>query len=373
MVGSGSWRQPAENSIEALVHGINFSDGVEFDLRMDGDGELVIFHDEFVPGEGGIANRCIENMSTNELKSRGIVVFDEILSEPKFTETWNDAGKTVDIEIKIPHPITKIETDHYLGSMMERIEDAIEPLCLPERTTIVSSFSPRISRVAKTSEFSIPVTRLMPHIRSWGRFWRLKRIVAMPHFATTSVPSIANSFREEGMETIGMALDYMVGWTRFVSPGSVVGIRGNGLRKLHKSLKGMGMFVWPAPLGMEDELIQAGISLVTDNMNPDILAKPDGSIRWPRPGSQPLDEEWRDIFNSASKDEFRDLFMEASDSLPTWSELSSEERGNIVAKRGKESYWEGTEEKWRRDAEGGLPWGCPRIIGHRGAGKTHGI
>ena len=133
------------------------------------------------------------------------------------------------------------------------------------------------------------------------------------------------------------------------------------------------MFVWPAPLGMEDELIQAGISLVTDNMNPDILAKPDGSIRWPRPGSQPLDEEWRGIFNSASKDEFRDLFMEASDSLPTWSELSSEGRGDIVAKRGKESYWEGTEEKWRRDAEGGLPWGCPRIIGHRGAGKTHGI
>ena len=373
MVGSGNWRQPEENSIEALVHGIKFSDGGEFDLRMDGDGELVVFHDEFVSGKGGIANRCIENLSTSELKSRGIVTFDDLLSEPKFTETWNDAGKTVDIEIKIPHPVTNIGTDHYLGSMMERIEAAIEPLCLPEKTTIVSSFSPRISSVAKSSEFSIPVTRLMPHIRSWGRYWRLKRIVAMPHFATTSVPSIANSFREEGMESIGMALDYLVGWTRFVSPGSVVGTRGNGLRKLHESLKGMGMFVWPAPLELEDELVQAGISLVTDNMNPDILAKPDGSIRWPRPGSQPLDEEWRGIFSSASVDEFRDLFMEASESLPTWSELGSKERGDIVTKRGKESYWSGTEEKWRRDAEGGLPWGCPRIIGHRGAGKTHGI
>ncbi len=50
MVGSGNWRQPEENSIEALVHGIKFSDGVEFDLRMDGDGELVVFHDEFVSG-----------------------------------------------------------------------------------------------------------------------------------------------------------------------------------------------------------------------------------------------------------------------------------------------------------------------------------
>ena len=37
------WKQPRENSIEALQHGMQFGDGVEFDLRVDGDGELVIF------------------------------------------------------------------------------------------------------------------------------------------------------------------------------------------------------------------------------------------------------------------------------------------------------------------------------------------
>ena len=39
------WDRPEENSIEGLLHGMEFADGVEFDLRVDGDGEFVIFHD----------------------------------------------------------------------------------------------------------------------------------------------------------------------------------------------------------------------------------------------------------------------------------------------------------------------------------------
>ncbi len=34
--------------------------------------------------------------------------------------------------------------------------------------------------------------------------------------------------------------------------------------------------------------------------------------------------------------------------------------------------WEGSEESWNLDHENGIPWGSPRIIGHRGAGKSHG-
>ena len=49
-IGRHMWKQPAENSLDALKHGMEFSDGIEFDLRMSADGELVIFHDEFIPG-----------------------------------------------------------------------------------------------------------------------------------------------------------------------------------------------------------------------------------------------------------------------------------------------------------------------------------
>ena len=39
------WEQPAENTLDSLAHGINSSDGIELDLRMTADGELVIHHD----------------------------------------------------------------------------------------------------------------------------------------------------------------------------------------------------------------------------------------------------------------------------------------------------------------------------------------
>ncbi|MEC7708498.1 MAG: glycerophosphodiester phosphodiesterase family protein, partial [Candidatus Thermoplasmatota archaeon] len=239
----GDWKQPKENSIEALQHGIQFGDGVEFDLRVDGDGELVIFHDEFAPGESPILERCVEKLPTEYLKSAGIPTINELLANRKFTDSWQSGGKTVDIEFKLPHPSTKIVTREYLGSIMGKLEASLETLDLPDRSIVVSCFSPEIGGVAKSSGFSIPVTRLMPHIRAWGRFWRLKRVVAVPHFARTTVKGITRSLRKEGMESIGMALDYLVGWPRFVHPGIPVGLRGRGLKRFFEIRRGMGAFV----------------------------------------------------------------------------------------------------------------------------------
>ena len=78
-IGRHMWKQPAENSLDALKHGMEFSDGIEFDLRMSADGELVIFHDEFIPGSGSIKPRCIENMYTDELQRHGVLTYDELI------------------------------------------------------------------------------------------------------------------------------------------------------------------------------------------------------------------------------------------------------------------------------------------------------
>ena len=43
-----SWRQPPENTVRALVEGITRFDGVEFDLRLSADEELVLHHDHHV-------------------------------------------------------------------------------------------------------------------------------------------------------------------------------------------------------------------------------------------------------------------------------------------------------------------------------------
>ena len=46
MDGDGSrWIRPRENTVEALVYGMNECDGVELDLRLSKDNRLVLHHD----------------------------------------------------------------------------------------------------------------------------------------------------------------------------------------------------------------------------------------------------------------------------------------------------------------------------------------
>ena len=366
-----AWEPPKENSVDALQHGMEFSDGVEFDLKLSSDGDFVIFHDELLPGTGPRGERCIEMLGTDEIRSRGVATFDELLSNGTFTEAWQSGGKTANIEFKMPHPIARIKPDEHLRSMMGLIEQKLGELDLPDRSTLVYSFSPRIGPVAKSCGFEMPITRLMPHLRPWG-FWKVKRAVGMPHFARTSVPALIRYLRRNEMPVMGMALEFLNGWTRWINPGPPVGLHGRGLERFNKARAGMGAFVWPAPLELEDALIGAGCSLVSDHINPDIVSLPDGSPRWPRPASQPLDEEWGGRLESAADKERADLIDEASSSLPTWAELGEGRRGEIVSEQGRRLLWSGSEDKWVAEAEGGLPWGSPRIMGHRGAGKTHG-
>jgi len=365
------WVQPRENSIEALLHGMSFSDGVEFDLRMDKDGNLAIYHDEFVHGSGPIKGRCIENLHAGDLKEKGVSSFRELMSQRNFTNSWQSDGKTVDIELKIPHPVTGKNVDEYLCSIMSKLEDDLVDLDLPDGSTLISSFSPRVFNAARESNFRFPVTRLMPHIRSWGRYWRVKRAFAMPHFARSSIQGISRYLRKNDSEIMGVAVEYLAGWTRWVNPRVPVGISGKGRDRLLRTLRGMGVFVWPAPMELEGALLGSGISLVTDEMNPLVIDKPDGSFRWTRPASQPLGEEWASRIAASSGAERSDLIIEAKLSEPTWQEINENRRREIVIHQGRKMGWDGSEDKWTRGVGSRIPWGIPRIIGHRGAGKTH--
>ena len=45
MQDSGEWVRPRENTVDALVYGMQHSDGVELDLRLTEDKRLVLHHD----------------------------------------------------------------------------------------------------------------------------------------------------------------------------------------------------------------------------------------------------------------------------------------------------------------------------------------
>ena len=63
-------------------------------------------------------------------------------SDRDFIDSWKSGSKTVDIEIKMPHPTVGKNDDDHLESVMERISSTTNDFELPSRSTIVSSFSP---------------------------------------------------------------------------------------------------------------------------------------------------------------------------------------------------------------------------------------
>ena len=92
------WEQPPENSLDALLHGMQVSDGVEFDLRLSVEGELIVYHDTRTAD--GRYPECEEASSMPDY----VCTLDELLAESEFVEPWVNEGKFACIELKIPHP-----------------------------------------------------------------------------------------------------------------------------------------------------------------------------------------------------------------------------------------------------------------------------
>ena len=105
------WVKPIENSIEGLRHGMTQFDGVEFDIRLTTDGELVLFHDNHLSKAqkqqiGG--SKWTEDHTSEELGELGIPLFSDLLSDDVFTSAWREHGKVACVELKMPHPNSKI-------------------------------------------------------------------------------------------------------------------------------------------------------------------------------------------------------------------------------------------------------------------------
>ena len=371
MSSDSTWVRPTENSVEALEHGMRFVDGVELDLRLSIDGELMLWHDDLFQDKLPKNQRCPELMRSEEIAAKGVNRFDDLLSSSEFTELWKSSSKTVNIELKVPHPVAKI-SDHanHLSKMISKIDDSLVELDLPKRSTMIYGFSPYIADAVKISGTSIPNTQLSPHLRSWVR-GKIKRFIGAPNFISNTFSGLIKDRRRKGMPVAGMALHYMHGWERFVHLGIPVSLTGKGLDRLFRISQDMGLHVWPAPLKLETIMLDAGITLISDFVDPTIHSLPNGKIRWPRPASQPLDDEWENKLNSSDEEERPDLIEEAASSLPMWHEMSNNIRKKLIFSDAKKWKWPNNPESWTRDLEEGKPWGCARIIGHRGSGEDH--
>ena len=68
------WQQPPENTLESLRHAIQHNDGIEFDVRLTQDQELVIHHDVKISvpkAKQPHSFAWTENHTLDELTSQG--------------------------------------------------------------------------------------------------------------------------------------------------------------------------------------------------------------------------------------------------------------------------------------------------------------
>ena len=68
------WKQPAENTHESLVKAMQMMDGVEFDLRLTADEQLVVHHDHIVSVSDDLLDgrsEYVEEWNLKELEEVG--------------------------------------------------------------------------------------------------------------------------------------------------------------------------------------------------------------------------------------------------------------------------------------------------------------
>jgi len=369
-----AWKQPPENSLEALVHGMEVSDGVELDLRLSADGELVLFHD--TKTVDGRYPECEDSSSMPDY----VCTLEEILAEPGFTEPWLEGSRFACIELKAPHPSSgktgwimsgEARTKH-MSKMIELVDEALGPLEIGKSSTVVYSFEPNLLKAARRTGSNLRFARLVPYLRPWGSSF-VKRLFASPYFIALSLPRLMRLQRKVGAPMLPAALHYLDGKRRHLTIGTTVGLHGRQLTNLTRKRKGFPVFVWPAKLRLERALLDAGLTAISDELSPEVTTLPTGEARWLRPATQPLNQEHQNKLDSITAEHHGSVIAELQREVSPWPELSDSEKKEFLEGWRKKWLWERDVDALMTESdESSMPWEVSRIIGHRGAGRTYG-
>ena len=82
MSGASGWKAAPENTLESLRHGIEMFDGIEFDVRLTADNQLVVHHDRTVSiplDELKGHPTWVEEWALDDLEALGFVSFRALL------------------------------------------------------------------------------------------------------------------------------------------------------------------------------------------------------------------------------------------------------------------------------------------------------
>jgi glycerophosphoryl diester phosphodiesterase len=376
---SGDWVKPVENSIDGLRYGMTQFDGVEFDLRLTMGGELVLFHDNHLSKEqikkiGG--SKWTEDHTAEELAELGIPTFEHLLADDLFTHSWREHGKVACVELKMPHPNSKIagsvkpkKREKHARTMAKLADSMLNEVGLQQSNVVLISFKRRFRHACARANVRWPVAQLQPAIPEMGGK-RMKRILTMPSFMWLSLAFHLKHQKLVGAPILPCALEYVYGATRHITLGRTFGLTGYTGRRLNRLRKGYQAYVWPTPIAVEDSLHQLGLTGMTDDSSPETITLPNGGARWTRWASQPLDPERETLLQTADPVDHLALIEEAAREVTPWYELTDIERRGFLSMWRKRWNWERDVDELAGDSSPQtMPWEMSRLLGHRGSGK----
>ena len=327
------WSQPAENTHASLVEAMQRMDGVEFDLRLTADDQLVVHHDHTVSISHDMFDGRPENVeewNMADLEEVGFCSFEKLMSDKEWLVPWQEHSKVACLEIKRSLPEIVKDPTKRMARVMELATEMVDEAGIHDQAAVFYAFHRKMSEVAKVSGSSRPWSRLLPIVPRTGSH-NSKRLRAAPEFIANSFRRLLHSQKKSGAPMMPCAVDYFEGIKRFIHFGRPVGLKGRQLKRLTKIRDGFPVYVWPGHPELERDLLNAGLSILTDFADPD-MKLPCGSSRWLRPATMPLtDEQWLDLEKGITPED-----------VTPWHEISDEQLG----------------------------WSAVRIIGHRGCGKT---
>ena len=328
-----AWVQPPENTHASLVEAINRLDGVEFDLRLTSDDRLIIHHDDHVSVPKDMLegrSSFLEHWTHDELVELGFASFDALMSDKEWLIPWQEHSKAVCLEIKRPHPIIAKDPHKNMSRVMQLASDLVDEAEIPDTSAVFYAFHRGMDKVARDSGSTRPWSRLLPLVPRRGSH-NGKRLRALPEFVLNSFTRLMKRQQNAGSPMMPCAIEYFSTWSRFAHFGLPVGLHGAAKKRLMRIRGDYPVYVWPGPLHLERDLIEAGCSVLTDFTEPGLVL-PNGALRWNRPATMPLtDEQWQGLAKGILPED-----------VTPWHEISDET----------------------------LPWNVARMIGHRGLGKT---
>ena len=376
------WQPAPENTLESLRHAIQFHDGIEFDLRMTKDGEVIIHHDATVsvPPEHIKGSSWVEHHTLDELEAFGFCSFRTLLEDKAVVEQWRDHGKMGCVELKRPHPRSdpgggffgaKAHKKH-ITSLVDAADSILNEAEIPLENSVFYAFHQGMKSSIQASDTKRPWAELLPYIPPFGNR-QTKRLRALPQFLTHSFSRLVTHHRNAGASMIPAAIEYFVPPINKIPFGKKVGLTGKAADHLKLAQGGFPVYVWPTKPDVEHKLLAAGLTGLTDYADPDLTWLPSGHARWTRPATLPLDAKQTLELNGATKENHLDVVRELKSNVTPWTECNLAERQELVSMWSKRWAWRTVEVpslNIQLNETSNPPWQAVRLIGHRGSGKT---